>query len=376
MPANGRDYYDVLGIPKSASKDDIKRAYRDLVKKYHPDVAKDKKAAEERFKEISEAYEVLGDAEKRATYDQRGRAGVDFGTAGFTWDRFTRWQDIEDLFPRDLFETLFGRGGSEFHFGRAGPWAGARSPGGPEPGADLETGLDLTLDEVARGAKKEFTLDLEEPCSRCGGSRREPGTSEERCRACGGTGQTRSERRTPFGYFATVSTCPKCGGAGGSVQPCRNCRGRGRVRGRRTVGFQAPLGVEDGVRLRLAGQGEPGLRGGKAGDLYVRVRVVPHPVFSRRGEDMHCAVSVPFPTAALGGEVEVPTLDGPANLRVPPGTQGGTVLTLRGKGLPRLGRSGRGDLLVEVKISVPGDLTRQQRKLLEELDRSLEERER
>lgn len=369
MPVNGHDYYNILGVPRGATPEQIKRAYRELVKKHHPDVAKDKKASEERFKEISEAYEILSDDEKRAAYDQGGRAGVDFGAGGFTWDRFTRWDDIQDLFSRDIFESLFGRGTSETLFGRRGP---RERPDGPEPGADLETGLDLTLNEVARGAERELTLDLEEPCGKCGGSRREPGTAQETCRACGGAGQVRSERRTPFGYFATIATCPKCGGAGGSVQPCRNCRGRGRVRGRRTVGLQVPLGIEDGVRLRLAGQGEPGLRGGETGDLYVRVRVMPHPVFSRRGENLHCAVSVTFPTAALGGEVEVPTLDGKERLRVPAGTAAGTALTLKGKGLPRLGRSGRGDLHVAVKIAVPERLTREQRKLLQEFEESLE----
>ncbi|MEM3085570.1 MAG: molecular chaperone DnaJ [Halobacteria archaeon] len=373
MAANGRDYYDVLGVPRGATPEQIKKAYRELVKKHHPDVAKDKRAAEEKFKEISEAYEVLGDERKRAAYDQMGRAGVDFGSGGFTWDRFTRWGDIEDLFPRDLFESLLGRGAFETLFGAGGPWAASRRPGGPEEGADVEVPLDLTLEEVARGAAKEVALDLEEPCGRCGGSRREPGTAEESCRSCGGRGQVRSERRTAFGYFATVTTCPKCGGAGASATPCRGCRGRGRVRGRRTVTLQVPPGVEDGVRLRLAGQGEAGLRGGGAGDLYARVRVLPHPRFSRRGEDLAVEISVPFPTAALGGEAEVPTLDGPAKLRVPPGTPGGALLTLKGRGLPRFGRSGRGDLRATVRISVPESLTRRQRKALEEFRESLEE---
>lgn len=365
MPPNGRDYYGVLGLPRDATPEQIKRAYRELVKKHHPDVAKDKRAAEERFKEISEAYEVLGDEQKRAAYDSMGRAGVDFGSGGFTWDRFTRWQDIEDLFSRDLFESLFGRGGfGDLLRGVAGV------PGRSEPGADLETSLDITLEEVARGAERELTLEAAEACGRCEGSGREPGTPTERCRTCGGQGQVRSERRTPFGYFATITTCSKCGGSGGSATPCGECGGRGRVHARRAVLLRVPAGVEDGMRLRLSGRGEPGE---PSGDLYARIRIKPHPLFRREGDDLRCEVRVPFPRAALGGEVETPTLDGPALLRVPPGTQGGTLLTLRGKGLPRFGRSGRGDLHVTVKIGVPERLTRQQRKLLEEFQESLEE---
>lgn len=374
MPSNGRDYYDILGVPRDATPEQIKRAYRDLVKKYHPDVAKDKRAAEERFKEISEAYEVLGDAQKRSAYDAMGRAGVDFGAGGFTWDRFTHWRDIEDLFSRDLFESLFGRGGFGTLFGRAGSWGpGGGRAEGAEQGADLETDLEVTLEEVARGAERQLTLDLEEACPRCRGSCREPETSEERCKACGGSGQMRSERRTPFGYFATIATCSRCGGAGVPSTPCRECRGRGRVRGRRSVTLQVPPGVEDSMRLRLAGQGEAGLRGGAAGDLYVRVHVRPHPIFRREGEDLICEAAVPFPTAALGGEVEITTLEGRERLKIPAGTQGGTVLTLKGRGLPRLGRPGRGDLRVSVKIAVPERLTRQQRRVLEELERSWKE---
>ncbi len=369
MPSNGRDYYDILGVPRNATPEQIKQAFRELAKRHHPDVAEDKKAAEERFKEISEAYEVLGDEQKRATYDSMGRAGVDFGAGGFTWDRFTRWRDIEDLFSRDFFESFF-RGGGLGDLLRGVAGAPGRGPSGPEPGADLETLLEVTLEEAARGAERELNLELAEPCGRCSASGREPGTPVERCRTCGGQGQVRSERRTPFGYFATVTTCSKCGGSGGSSTPCRECRGRGRVRARRTVSLQVPAGVEEGMRLRLSGRGEPG---NPPGDLYARIRVLPHPLFQREGADLTCEVQVPFPTAALGGSAEVQTLDGREKLRIPAGTQGGTVLTLRGKGLPRFGRSGRGDLHVEVKISVPRDLTRQQRKLLEELERSSKE---
>lgn len=371
MSVNGRDYYDILGVPRDATPEQVKRAYRELVKKHHPDVAADKRAAEERFKEISEAYEVLGDPQKRAAYDAMGRAGVDFGAGGFTWDRFTRWRDIEDLFSRDLFESFFGRGTFETLFG--GRSGRPSRPDGPEPGADVEVELELALEEVARGAERELALDLAEECGRCRGSQREPGSAEEACRACGGTGQVRSERRTAFGYFATVTGCPKCGGRGGSFRPCKECRGRGRVRGRRSVKLRVPPGVEEGMRLRLAGQGEPGLRGGPNGDLYARIRVRPHPTFAREGADLRCDIAIPFPRAALGGEVEVPTLNGAEKLRIPAGTQGETVFTLRGRGLPRLGGSGRGDLHVRVRIGVPERLSRKQRKLLEELDAALRE---
>ncbi|MBI4361770.1 MAG: molecular chaperone DnaJ, partial [Euryarchaeota archaeon] len=367
MPPNGRDYYDILGVPRDATPEQVKRAYRELVKKHHPDVARDKKAAEARFKEISEAYEVLADEGKRATYDQHGHTGVDFGRQGFTWQNFSRWQDISDLFSRDLFRDFFG-GDIMGAFRQAqdrSPWEA-----GPEAGDDLRADITVTLEEVHRGARRELVIPVREACGECHGRGLEPGTEPTRCRDCGGTGQVRRESRTPLGYFATVTPCNRCGGRGSvASRPCRRCDGRGSRPASQRVEIQVPPGVDDGVRLRLQGRGEPGLRGGPAGDLYVVVHTAPHNLFQRHGIHLGCELPLTFTQAALGGEVPVPTLDGDARLRVPPGIQTGEVLTVKGKGLPQLNGGRRGDLHVKVRVVTPIKLGRRQRELLEELQR-------
>ena len=351
-----KDYYEVLGVSRDASPEEIKRAYRKLALKYHPDRNKSKEA-EERFKEISEAYAVLSDPEKRAHYDRFGAAGVH--------ERYTQ-QDIfsgSDLFDLlrnlglnldgfDLFSDLFGG------FGGRGP----QGPQRPQRGADILTETTISLEEAAFGTEREITFSKTDTCDTCGGSGAAPGTSPRMCDACGGRGQVSTHRQTPFGSFVSVTTCPRCRGAGSVIDtPCPECRGTGRRGKRKTISVKIPRGIEDGMKIRIPGEGSAGERGTPSGDLFVLVHVRPHERFRREGADLHCDVPITFPQACLGTRIEVPTLDGTATLRITPSTQSHTVFTLKGKGIYSLGGSQRGDLHVRVVVSVPRKLTDEQR---------------
>ena len=348
------DYYEVLGVPRDASQDDIKRAYRQLAKKYHPDANPNDPSAQDRFKEINEAYEVLSDPEKRANYDRFGHArpGMD-GRGGFGDYDFGPFGGQFSGAMGDLFEMFFGGGRPE-----------ARRSG-PARGADLQYDLTLSLEEAAAGGEKDIDVVGWETCKTCGGSGARPGTRPVTCRTCSGTGHVQTVQDTLLGRIMTSRTCDACRGTGQMIEnPCPECRGRGRERRKRTVTVKIPPGVDTGLRLRLAGEGEPGERNGPRGDLYVNITVKPHNVFERRGSDLHVDASIGFHQAALGDEIEVPTLDGKASLRIPEGTQPGTVFRLRGKGMPHLRGSGRGDLHVHVTVAVPTRLSDKERELL------------
>ncbi|HKV43476.1 MAG TPA: molecular chaperone DnaJ [bacterium] len=339
-----RDLYEVLGVSRSATPEEIKRAFRHLARAHHPDVSQDPHASE-RFKEINEAYQVLGDPERRTLYDRTGQVGPT-GRDGGGISPFggTPFEDI--------FEMFFGR---------------ERSTGGepgPERGSDLRVRLEVTVEEAAAGIEKQITIAREETCPVCFGTGAEKGGSAEPCPTCHGAGQVRYSRRTAFGSFAQVAPCPKCGGAGTIIRhPCLECRGSGRARAKREITVKIPAGVEDGTRLRLQGEGEAGMRGGERGDLYVDLTIAPHPVFTRQGRDLHCEVPVSITQAALGDQIEVPSLDGPTPLAIPPGLQTGSTTALRGKGMPSL-RDGRGDLIVHFRVVIPQDLTKEQAQLL------------
>jgi molecular chaperone DnaJ len=352
--ADRRDYYEVLGVGRAASQDEIKKAYRRLAREYHPDVS-DVADAEVRFKEINEAYEVLSDSEKRATYDRFGRVGL--GGTGFGFD-FSGFRD-----PFDIFEEVFGRG---FGFRSS-------TRRGPRRGADLRYDLHLTFEEAVFGFEKEIEVTRHEVCPECTGSGAEPGTSPVRCSECNGTGQVRRVQRSILGSFVSVTTCPVCQGEGETVPiPCSRCGGEKRVYGTRRLSVTIPPGVDHGNQIRLVGEGEMGERGGPPGNLYVVLDVEPHPVFQRRDTDILVELQVNVAQAALGAEVEVPTLEGEEVISIPAGTQSGKVLRLRNKGVPRLRRNGRGDQLVVVRVAVPIKLSREQRRLFQELGETLD----
>jgi molecular chaperone DnaJ len=349
-----KDYYEVLGVTREASEKDIKSAYRKLAMKYHPDQSK-AADAEERFKEISEAYAVLSDPDKRRQYDQFGHAGID---STYSQEDLFRGVNFEDLLrgfgfgSESIFDLFFG---------------GARRRG-PVPGRDLRYELELTLEQAASGLETNIDVPRMEVCTTCGGSGAKPGTSPVKCGNCGGTGQVTRTQSTPFGRIMTSTTCTKCGGRGEIITvPCQDCSGSGRVRRTRKISVKVPPGVDDGQHLRLRGQGEASPSGGLPGDLYVFINILPHPHFQRVESDLLLEVPVSFTQAALGTEIEVPTLNGRASLRVPAGTQSGTVFRLRGKGMPRLHGVGSGDLHVKVNLKVPKALTDRQRQLLESL---------
>jgi molecular chaperone DnaJ len=340
-----RDYYEVLEVDRQATADDLRRAYRRLAKQVHPDVNHDP-GAEERFKELNEAYAVLSDEERRSAYDRYGHAGVqglptDFGF-GFS----------------DIFEEFFG-------FGMAGGRARRRAP---RRGADLRLDLTIGFEEAVFGVERELAFHRHEACRACGGSRAEPGTSPVRCTTCNGTGEVRQVRQTFLGSMVNVTTCPQCRGEGETIATlCRACKGEGysKVEIKRVVPI--PPGVDDGTQIRLGGEGEPGTLGGSRGDLYIVIHVQGHRFFRRRGDDILLDLSVNVAQAALGTRVQIPTVDGEEELAIPAGTQSGTILRLRGKGVPRLRRSGRGDQLVLVEVEVPKKLSPNQRRLFSEL---------
>jgi molecular chaperone DnaJ len=351
-----RDYYEILGVERSASNDDLKAAFRRLARQYHPDVnsAPD---AEERFKEINEAYAVLSDADRRAAYDRFGHAGVKGpgGAQDFT-------VDFSDF--ADIFSDLFGFSG----FGRTS----RRARNAPRRGADLSYRLDLTFEEAVFGAEKELEITRDEICTVCNGSGAEPGTSPVRCTTCNGAGEVRQVRQTILGSMVQVGTCPTCNGAGETITtPCHTCQGRGQVRRTRRKTVSVPGGVDNGTQIRLAGEGQPGANGGPGGNLYISITVKDHQFFKRRENDIILNLDVNIAQAVLGADVSVPTVDGPATLKIPAGTQPGKVLRMRGKGVPRLRGNDRGDQLVVVNVEIPTHLSKEQRKLFEELSLSL-----
>ncbi|AUS95937.1 molecular chaperone DnaJ [Clostridium thermosuccinogenes] len=355
--ANKRDYYEVLGVDKNASDADIKKAYRKLAKKYHPDVNPGDKEAEAKFKEINEAYEVLSDSQKRAQYDQFGHAGMDpnNGFGGFGGG-FGGFGDFDFGSVGDIFETFFGGGG----FGGR-----SRSRTGPQKGADLKYSMEISFEEAAFGVEKEIKVNRMENCKTCGGTGSKPGTSPVTCKHCNGTGQVQYKQSTPFGQFVNIKTCDVCHGEGKIiVNPCSACNGKGKVRNTVKVKIKVPAGIDNGQTISLRGEGEPGVRGGPAGDLFITIRVRPHPLFQRQGNDVICEIPITFVQAALGAELEVPTLDGNVKYTVPEGTQTGTVFRLRSKGIPYLRGSGRGDQYVKVHVEVPKKLNEKQKELL------------
>lgn len=356
-----RDYYEVLGVERGASADDIKKAYRKLAVKYHPDKNPGDKAAEEKFKELGEAYEALSDPQKRGAYDQFGHAAFDprmrAGAGGGGGGRGGGFHD-----PADIFREVFGGGGGssifEDLFGDQ-----QRNPTGPRRGSDLRYDLELEFEEAVMGCEKEISVTKLDQCETCHGSGGEQGSSVKNCGTCGGRGQIIRSR----GIFSVAQTCPDCEGAGQKIdKPCRACRGGGRRERASKIKLKIPPGVDNGARLRSAGNGESGTRGGPAGDLYVVLHVRPHGLFNRDGDDLICEVPVTFTQAALGADIEVPTMSGRSTVRMPSGTQHGTVFRLRGKGVQNLQGHGMGDLLVRVQIEVPTKLTAEQRAKLVE----------
>lgn len=361
--ASKRDYYQVLGVSKTATEKEIKNAYRRLAMKYHPDKNAGDKEAEEKFKEISEAYEVLNDTKKRQLYDQYGHDGMKstFGPGGFDFSRdFTHGADLESIFGDlfgggSIFEGMFGRGGSA---GRH-----ARSANRPVRGADLRYDLEIDFLEAAYGADKEITLPSMTECKTCKGSGSAPGKPKETCKHCHGQGVVVSSG----GFFRVQQDCPSCNGKGEIItHPCAACGGTGMEKTRQRLNLKIPKGVETGSRLRVPGKGEGGMRGGPAGDLYVILHVRPHTIFQRQGEDLYCEVPMPLDVAMLGGEVSVPTLDGMAKIKVIPGTESGRVFRLRGKGMPSVSGAGFGDLHARVYLEVPKNLSSTQKKRLKE----------
>lgn len=363
--ASKRDYYEVLQISKSASAEEIKRAYRKLAVQYHPDKNPGDSSAEEKFKELGEAYDVLSNEQKRAAYDQFGHAAFEPGGAGARGGG--GGGGFHD--PFDVFREAFGSGGGgifEQFFG--GGMGGRRED--RNRGADLRYDLEITLEEAAKGCEKEVPLEKMERCSVCQGAGGESGSRAVSCRDCGGRGQVVQSR----GFFQVAQTCGRCRGTGQVVdKPCKKCAGEGRHEAASRIKLRIPPGVESGSHLRSNGQGEAGVRGGPAGDLYVVVRVKEHRVFERHGRDLRCRIPISFTTAALGGELMVPTLEGRASLKIPAGTQSDTVFKMRGKGMPQIGRNAPGDLLVHVFVEVPTRLDADQRKKLEDFAASVGE---
>ncbi len=366
--ADKRDYYEVLGVQKGASADDLKKAFRSQAKKFHPDANPGDKQAEEKFKELNEAYEVLSDPQKKAAYDQFGHAAVGHGMpgggpGGATWGGPGAGVDFGDIFG-DVFDDFFGGGGRG---GRGRGSRGSRAVAGD----DLRYDLTLSFEQAAFGTTQEIKIRKLASCEDCGGSGSKPGSGRVTCPQCQGSGQVRMTQ----GFFSIARTCNRCGGEGEIPgKPCAACSGRGRIEKERSVTVKVPAGVDEGSKLRIRGEGEGGLRGGPPGDLYIFLHVERHPVFERDGDDLHVEVPLPFVTAALGGEIEVPTLAGPVKMKIPAGTQSGKVFRLKEKGMKNPGHAGTGDQMVRVVVETPVNLSGKQKRLLEEFQSLSEER--
>ncbi len=362
--AEKRDYYEVLGIQKGASEDEIKKAYKKLARKYHPDMNPGDKEAEEKFKEVNEANEVLSDPEKKARYDQFGFAGVDpnYG-AGAGGGAYGGGFDFGDL--GDIFGSFFGGG---FGGGQR------RNPNAPQRGESIRASVSVSFTEAAFGCEKSVTLERSEQCPTCKGNGCAPGTTPEICPDCHGTGTVQTRRQTPMGVFASNGPCRKCGGTGRLIhQPCSDCRGTGAVRKRKTIKINIPAGIDHGQTISLRGQGNAGKNGGPAGDLLITVMVQPHELFHRDGVDVFCEAPITFAQAVLGAELEIPTIDGKVKYSIPEGTQTGTVFRLKGKGIPVLNGRGRGDQYVTVTIETPRNLNKEQKEALRRFSETLGE---
>ena len=358
MAADKRDYYEVLGVQKGAAEDEIKKAYRQMAKKYHPDLHPGDKDAEAKFKEVNEAYEVLSDSQKRARYDQFGHAGTDpnFGAGG----GYGGW-GAQDFDFGDIFSSFFGGGGGR----RANPNA-------PRQGSDVAANVVISFEEAAKGCKKQVSVRVVETCHTCGGTGAAKGTSASTCPVCHGTGQEAHQQRTPFGVIQTQSVCSRCRGKGKIIEkPCGDCNGVGQVRVASTVGVNIPAGINDGQILTIRGKGNAGVNGGPAGDLELQIAVRPHPIFERDGYDLLCELPLTFSQLALGAEIQVPTLDGKVSYTIKEGTQPNDIIRLKGKGVPYLNGRGNGDLIARITVEVPKNQSSKQKELLESFEESL-----
>lgn len=355
-----RDYYEVLGVERSASVDEIKKAYRKLAMQYHPDRNPDDHEAEDKFKEATEAYEVLSDQDKRSRYDRFGHQGVKNSD-------YHHYSNVNDIFSQ--FSDIFG-GGSIFDQFFGGGFAQQRGPNGAERGADVQMKVDLTLEEIATGVEKTIKLRHLKTCKTCSGSGAKDPSSVETCKTCSGLGQVRQVRSMGFGQFVNVATCPTCQGEGRTVKErCSDCRGDGRIQEEDTVKVKIPAGVSEGNYITLSGQGHAGRRGGPSGDAFVVIDELEHEIFVREGDDVLLDLDITFPQAALGTEIEVPTLTGASLLKIQAGTQSGTLLRMRDKGIQHLNRSGKGDEIVRVQVVTPTRLSKDEKRLLQELSR-------
>ena len=354
------DKREVLGVSRGASEDEIKRAYKKMARKYHPDLNPGDKAAEESFKEVNEAYEVLSDANKKARYDQYGHAGVDpnFGAGGGGFDGGFDFGDLGDIFG-----SFFGGG---FGGGRR------TNPNAPQRGESIRLSLTISFEEAAFGCEKAVTVERMEQCGTCHGNGCEPGTTPEVCPECHGTGQVQRRQQTPMGVFATTAPCPKCSGRGKIIhQPCKDCHGTGAVRKRKTIQASIPAGIDNGQTISIRGQGHAGKNGGPAGDLLITITVRPHELFRREGTSVLCEAPITFAQAVLGAELEIPTIDGKVKYDLPEGTQSGTTFRLKGKGIPSINGRGRGDQYVTVYIETPRNLNREQKEALKKFAESV-----
>ncbi len=355
MPEQRKDLYEALGLQKGASDEEIKKAYRKLAKKYHPDLNPGDKTAEEKMKEVNAAYEILSDPEKKARYDQFGHAGVDpsYGGGGGQYSGF------EDFDLGSIFDSFFG----------GGMGVGQTRRSGPRKGESIRASVTLTFEEAAFGCQKQITVKREQTCPDCGGSGAKAGTSAETCPDCHGTGQIKTTQRTILGMMSTSSPCSRCRGTGKIIKdPCPSCRGAGSLRKQRMITVQIPAGIDHGQTISVRGEGNAGQNGGPAGDIFVTVNVTPHEIFKRRGQDVMVELPVTFVQAALGAELEAPSIDGKISYNMPEGTQPDTVFRIRGKGIPNLNGRGRGDQFIKVKIEIPRNLTREQKDILRQFE--------
>lgn len=363
--ADKRDFYEVLGVQKGASDDEIKKAYRKMAKEYHPDLHPGDAEAEAKFKEVGEAYEVLSDPQKKARYDQFGHAGVDpnFGAGGGGWGG----ADVDFGDIGDIFSSIFGGG-----FGGGGR---RQNPNAPRRGSDAGATVVISFDEAAKGCKKKVPVQRIAPCGECGGSGAKKGTSPTTCPECGGSGQVTRQQRTPFGVMQTQSACPRCQGRGKIIEsPCPSCGGQGRVRQTEQVGINIPAGIDDGQVINIPGKGNAGTNGGPAGDLQVQISVRPHPLFERDGYNIWYELPISYAQACLGAEVDIPTLDGRMSFTIKEGTQPGDILRVRGKGIPYLNGRGTGDLLLKIVVEVPKNLNKEQKKLLQAFESATDDK--
>ena len=361
MAEQKRDYYEVLGVSKGASEDEIKKAYKKMARKYHPDLNPDNKEAEEKFKEVNEAYEVLSDADKKARYDQFGHAGVDpnFGAGGAGFDGSFDFGDLGDIFG-SFFGGGFGGGGRR------------TNPNAPQRGESIRMSLAISFEEAAFGCEKAVTVERMEQCDTCHGNGCAPGTTPEVCPDCHGTGTVQVRRQTPMGVFASSAPCSKCGGRGKIIhQPCRDCHGSGSIRKRKTIQATIPAGIDNGQTISIRGQGHAGKNGGPAGDLLITITVRPHDLFRREGTSVLCEAPITFTQAVRGAELEIPTIDGKVKYTLPEGTQSGTTFRLKGKGIPSINGRGRGDQYVTVYIETPRNLNKEQKEALKKFAESV-----